>query len=82
MLSNSGDEYALKFFKHYNIQQASNQATEELIKSTAKTYDVLFEYLCAKLTSAKITRTTVVTGAHVSGSYTGTASGNVTVKIT
>lgn len=82
MLLNSGDEFALKFFELQNIKAASNQITEELIKPTAKTYDVLFEYLCSKLTTAKITRVSLVTGQHIGGWYTGTTNGSVTVKIT
>lgn len=87
-LMNSGRIYAKQFLNKYNISikdkdgNVDSQATNDLEASLAKSYDVLFEYICTKITSANVIIPSTVTGAHTAGAYTGVTAGKVTVKIT
>lgn len=87
MLLKSGKDYAGKFMNLYNIEvkdkdgNRDEEATNLIKDGLSKTYDVLFQYLCDKLTEANVTSPSTVTGAHTSGAYTGVTLGKVKIVI-
>lgn len=87
MLTNSGKDYTKQFMDIYGIEikdkdgNRDDNATDNIAESMAKAYNVLFDYLCEKITEANVTSPSSVTGAHASGAYTGVTNGKVKIVI-
>lgn len=88
MIKGSGKNYAGKFIDLYGIEikdkdgNRNEDATNNLKESLGKTYDVLFDYLCDKITEGAITSPSSVNGAHTGGAYSGVTTGKVKIKLT
>ena len=87
MLLNTGKDYAKNFMDLHGIEvkdkdgNRDDNATDIIASSLSKSYDVLFQYLCDKLTEANVTSPSTVTGAHTSGAYSGATLGKVKITI-
>lgn len=87
MLTNSGKTFVQQFMSQYGIEvkdkdgNKDTEATNKIEEAMAKSYDVLFQYLCDKITDASITAPSTVTGPHTNGAYTGVTQGKVQLMI-
>ena len=88
MIKNSGKDYAGKFMDLYGIEikdkdgNRDENATNIIKESLGKSYDVLFDYLCDKITEGAITSPSSVNGPHTGGAYSGVTTGKVKIKLT
>ena len=86
-LMGSGKQYAEEFMLMYNIEakgkdgNTDKESTDKITESMAKTYDLLFEYICTKLTTADILIPSAVVGTHMSGPFAGVTKDKVNIKL-
>lgn len=86
-LLKSGKDYAEKFMQLYGIEvkdaegNKDEEATNSIKEGLSKSYDVLFEYLCNKITEGKIVGPSSVNGPHTSGWFSGATTGKVKLVI-